>query len=94
MKNRPCDPHVYFDPTPSSKIVPIQNLVRDHVPSEEKLKTAIYRMERAARGLHPKRHPVSVKLRQDGKYLVVDGNTTTTVLMDWGCTHLIAQIVD
>ena len=60
------------------------------MPTAKKLKKAQDLLEKARRGEYPKREPVSVQKLPDGRYLVLDGNTTTTVLKCWGCTHLIA----
>lgn len=51
-------------------------------------------MERAAKNMHPKRKPITIKKMKDGKYLVVDGNTTTTVFMSWGCSDILADEIE
>jgi hypothetical protein len=89
-KNGRCDPYLYFQRTPGSKKVRLVQLFRDHTPSEEKIAEAVSRMEKAAEGEYPKREPITIRKLTGGKYLVVDGNTTTTVMRQWGCTHIIA----
>jgi hypothetical protein len=85
-----CDPGQYFERPAGSKEVRIDLLIRDHIPSPEKITEAVLRMEKARKGEYPKREPISVKKLDNGKLLVVDGNTTTTVMKDWGCKHIIA----
>ena len=92
--NKICDMSNYFEESSNSILIPVNHLVRDHLPSDEKIDVAVDLMLRAANGSHPKREPVSVRKLPDGRFLVVDGNTTTTVLMRWGCSHVLANEID
>ena len=85
-----CNPDHYFERPAGSMVIPIERCVRDHVPTDKKLEKARELLEMALRGEHPKREPVSVRKLPDGRYLILDGNTTTTVLKSWGCVYLIA----
>ena len=89
-----CDPDQYFDKPPGARIIRIDRLVRDHIPSQAKLAEAVYRMEKAGKGEYPKRKPISIRKLDNGKYHVVDGNTTTTAMMEWGCEQIIALEID
>ena len=86
-----CDIRSYFEIPSGSIILKIQDLVFDHEPSEEKIIKATNRMEMAKIGKFPKRKPIKVRKLSDGRFLILDGNTTTTVLKNWGCTRVIAQ---
>ena len=90
LKKKSCNPYLYFQRTPGSRKVRLSRLSRDHIPSEEKVAEAVSRMEKAARGEYPKREPITIRKTAGGRYLVVDGNTTTTVMRQWGCSHIIA----
>jgi hypothetical protein len=86
-----CDIFSLFEVPSSSVILKINDLVFDHEPSEEKIVKATNRMEMARIGKFPKRKPIKVRKLSNNKYLILDGNTTTTVLKKWGCSQVIAQ---
>ena len=55
--------------------------------------TAIARMADAAAGTIPRRAPLTVVQRADGRYVIQDGNATAQALMLAGKTHVPAQIL-
>jgi hypothetical protein len=83
----------FFKKTEKSIILNIENLVLDHNPTPEKIKKAEFRMKNAKMGKYPKRNPITVIKLPKGKYKVLDGNTSTTVLRAWGNKIVLAEIV-
>jgi hypothetical protein len=93
-KNDRCDPEQYFEHPPGSVLIRIDLLDRDHLPAPEKIQKATELLNMARHGKHPKREPITIRSKEDGRYLVLDGNTTTTVLKSWGCEWIVARDVD
>ncbi|MHA1729156.1 MAG: hypothetical protein ACTSWY_10545 [Promethearchaeota archaeon] len=89
--NDPCNVSLYFKRPKGSKTIDIELLILDHMPSTEKIEKAKSYMEKARKDEYPKREPVKIQKLSNGKYRVLDGNTTTTILKNWGCTHVIAM---
>lgn len=83
----------FFKKTENSIILNMENLVLDHNPTPEKIKKAEFRMKNAKMGKYPKRKPISVIELQNGRYKVLDGNTSTTVLRSWGYKFILAELV-
>jgi hypothetical protein len=87
------NPLIYFETTKNSFLIPINLLVKDHEPSEEKKnKTRKYMNLLKSGANKSKREPILVrKISNSNKYLVLDGNTTTTVAPEYGLTKLVAM---
>ena len=83
----------FFKKTENSIILNIEILVLDHHPTPERIKKAEFRITNAKIGKYPKRKPISVVELPKGKYKVLDGNTTTTVLKSLGYNFVLAEIV-
>jgi hypothetical protein len=88
-----ANPMDYFKTTENSFIVPISALVKEHEPSEEKKDKARRYMILSSLGTNKdKRDPIKVWwIPRTKKYLVIDGNTTTTVAPEFGLKELIAE---
>ena len=88
-----CNLKFYFERPPDSIIVDISLLILDHTPLPEKIEKAKDFMERAKKGEYPKREPISIQKLPDGKYKVLNGNTTTTILKSLGCKEIVAMVL-
>jgi hypothetical protein len=84
----------FFNKTKNSFILNIEVLVLDHHPTPDRIKKAEFRITNAKIGKYPKRKPISVVELPEGKYRVLDGNTTTTVLKSLGYNFVLAEIVE
>jgi len=90
----PEDHGAYFNLTPDTHTVSLDDLLSTKTESENKqgLENAPKRMEAAARGAVPRRDPITVRRRADGKFDVVDGNGTVTTAREFGWKKLPVRI--
>ena len=82
----------YFKDTFSSVSIKLSDLVAREAPDPERLKTAHARMKAAKDGAFEKRKPIYVFQMGNGKYKVLDGNTTLHALMELGETEAVVEI--
>ena len=84
--------YLFFNKTENSFILNIEVLVLDHQSTPDRIKKAEFRVKNAKIGKYPRRKPISVVELPEGKYRVLDGNTTTTVLRSLGYKFVLAEI--
>lgn len=82
MKNAAFQESPYFIQTQDSLTVPLKDLVARENPEPLRLERARQLMLAAGAGLGEKRKPMDVVPMADGRYRVVDGNTTLHVLRE------------
>lgn len=82
----------YFKDTFSSVSVKLSDLVAREAPDPERLKTAHARMKAAKDGVFEKRKPIYVFQMGNGKYKILDGNTTFHALLELGETEAVVEI--
>ena len=95
-KVMPEDAPRYFNmDKPGTHIVPLDQLVSTKTDEENKQGggNGAKRMLAAYLGKLGKRDPISVKLRADGKYDILDGNGTYTCVKQYGWKALPVEIV-
>ena len=85
----PHDPWAYFDNPPGTILLPVDRLINTRARPKG-IRNANLFMSQAARGIKPRRAPVSVEERPDGLWLVRDGNSTTINALLSGWSHLPA----
>lgn len=68
----------YFEKVSDSMLLPLDQLISTRL-REKGVRNAFRLMEKAARGETPKRAPLTVASRTDGKWDIVDGNSTVAV---------------
>ncbi|MFC3229169.1 hypothetical protein ACFOGJ_18125 [Marinibaculum pumilum] len=73
----------YFKEKPNTIFIPTHLLILSRARGIG-IENALIKMDEAARGLRPRRNPISVSRRNDGRYLVLDGNSTTIVAVAAG----------
>lgn len=88
-------PSNYFQMTPGSQLMPLSNLVStkseaDNMASQPETER---RMWAAASGKIKKRKPLKVRLGDDGKYHIIDGNATFTAAKRHGFSAVPVQVV-
>jgi len=69
---------LYFSRVPGALEIDL-SLLSARRCMKDSTKRAWELMSRAARGEHPKREPISVVRADDGKFVIVDGNSTFAV---------------
>ncbi|MEX2352218.1 MAG: hypothetical protein WD529_07275 [Balneolaceae bacterium] len=82
----------YFKMQEGAENVPLNRVVLGRKPKEAACDRALGHMKKASGGAIQKRHPVTV-YKEGGKYIVVDGNCTTTVARRSGWKKLPVTIV-
>lgn len=81
----------YFD-TSHGVEIPITQLLQSRVRNKGILNAAVL-MQQAGQGLLEKRQPISIQpLPETDKYVVVDGNSTTTIARAAGWTSIWCKI--
>jgi hypothetical protein len=76
-------PPRYFEATPGAVVIAVSDLVLSHVRPPG-INSALEKMAAAYRGDHPPRPPITVKAMENGKFLVLDGNSTSAVAIAAG----------
>lgn len=74
----------FFDLPPGCLILPVSSILPRQAPDPARVKKALAKMSAAARGLGPKRPPLTVAAMEDGRYLLLDGNSTLHALLILG----------
>jgi hypothetical protein len=85
------DPDKYFH-TEGATMVPVEKLHQTRARPEG-IGNAVQRMAAAYRGEYGKRGPIHVQEQDDGSFLVLDGNSTTTIATAAGWKHIPALVV-
>jgi len=83
---------LYFLPDSESVDLPLDKLE----PSRRRPTGVLHaaeRMEAAAKGEYSRRAPISVTPIGDGRFRIVDGNSTYAVAMEWGWSTIRCRIV-
>jgi ppGpp synthetase/RelA/SpoT-type nucleotidyltranferase len=76
----------------TAKLVPVSNLVVEKENPRKSIDKAKGFMKGAFEGKNPKRGPIKVNKRSDGKYLVVDGNATTVAAREMNIGKLYVEV--
>jgi len=82
----------YFEATDRSIIVPIDKLVRREKPTPKRLEHAHQYMKDVQAGTGKKRGPIHALAMGNGKYKILDGNTTLQALKDLGEGHAVVEV--
>jgi hypothetical protein len=82
----------YFVNTPNSVTVPLADIVSRETPDPERVKRAHQLMMDAKAGKGEKRKPIEVVKMENGKYRVIDGNSTLQALKELNETTAIVKI--
>ena len=72
----------YFAHTPGSVALPLTDIVARETPDPERVKRARQLMRDAKSGKGKKRKPIEVMKMENGKYRVIDGNSTLQALRE------------
>ena len=72
----------YFVNTPDSVAIPLSNIVARETPGPERVTRALQLMMDAKAGKRDKRKPIEVVKMENGKYRVIDGNSTLHALRE------------
>jgi DNA-directed RNA polymerase subunit K/omega len=82
----------YFVNTPNSVAVPLTDIAVRETPDPERVKRALQLMMDAKDGKREKRKPIEVMKTKNGKYRVIDGNTTLQALKELDETTAVVTI--
>ena len=80
-------PRRYFEVAPDTVFIPVSSLVLSHV-RQSGIDSALKKMAAAYHGSHDPRPPISVRVMEDGKFLVLDGNSTSAVAIAAGWSDI------
>ena len=72
----------YFVNTPDSVAIPLSNIVARETPEPKRVTRALQLMMDAKAGKRDKRKPIEVVKTENGKYRVIDGNSTLHALRE------------
>ena len=82
----------YLKSTDTSIIIPMEKLVGREAPDPKRMEHAHEYMKGAKEGTGEKRKPISVMAMGNGKYKILDGNTTFHALQELGEGKAIVEI--
>jgi len=82
----------YFVNTLDSVAVPLADIVCRETPDPERVKRAHQLMMDAKAGKGEKRKPIEVMKMENGKYRVIDGNSTLQALKELNETTAVVEI--
>jgi hypothetical protein len=89
----PEDPERYFEIAPDTRLVPLSSLEPTRARPEGIL-NANRLMRAAYDATHPKRAPLSVDPLGDGRYRILDGNSTYANALHSGWKSMPVALVD
>lgn len=89
----PEAPGRYFLLDKQTVMVPLDDMDTTRARPEGIAKAEPY-MRKAYEGTHTKRKPITLRKKPNGRYEVVDGNSTTAIARKHGWTSLPAHLVD
>ena len=82
----------YFLNTPDSAAIPLADIVAREAPDPERVRRAHQWMRDAKEGNRKKRKPIEVVKLENGKYGVIDGNSTLQALRELNEATAIVRI--
>jgi len=82
----------FFVNTPDSVAVPLADIVARETADPERVKRARQLMMEAKAGIREKRMPIEVMKTENGKFRVIDGNSTLQALKDIAETTAVVKI--
>ena len=82
----------FFKDTFTSQVISLDKLVPREEPNPERVKRAHAKMSAAKAGTGEKRSPVKVFDMGNGKFKVLDGNTTLQALKELGETEVVVEV--
>jgi hypothetical protein len=82
----------YFVNTPDSIVVPLAEIAARETADPQRVKRARQLMMDARAGKGEKRKPIEVMMTENGKYGVIDGNTTLQALKELQETTAVVTI--
>ena len=82
----------YFAYTPDSLTVPLADIVARETPDPVRVKRAHQLLVDAKAGKGEKREPIEVMKMENGKYRVIDGNSTLHALKELQETTAVVKI--
>lgn len=85
-----CNP--YFKITPESRVLNLDLLIAREPSDPDRVVRAKILMEQALTGVGEKRNPIGIVQLDNGKFRVLDGNTTLQALRDLGETVAIVEV--
>jgi hypothetical protein len=74
--------------------MPLSHLIPREAADPQRLKNARLRMAAAKAGTFAKRKPIGVLDFGNGKFKVVDGNTTFHALLELGETEAVVEVLE
>ena len=83
----------YFKITPNSRMLNLDLLIARELADPNRVARAKILMEQASTGVGEKRNPIGIIPLANGKFKVLDGNTTLQALRDMGETVAIVEII-
>ena len=92
MKIDISDDSPYFVNTPDSVAVPLADIAARETPDPERVKRAHQLMRNATERKGEKRKPIEVMIMENGKYRVIDGNSTLQALRELDETTAVVKI--
>jgi|GEM_PF-1375141 len=82
----------YFNIAPKSRMLNLKLLVAREPANPERVVIAKILMEQASTGVGEKRNPIGVVPLDNGRFRIIDGNTTLQALRDMGETVAVVEI--
>ena len=82
----------YFKITPESRMLNLDLLVAREPADPDRVVRAKILMEQASAGVGQKRNPIGIVPLDNGKFRVLDGNTTLQALRDLGETMAVVEV--
>ena len=83
----------YIHETRRSIVVPVERIHLTENVSSLSIERAKRNMQRALNGFMSKREPLTVRLRSDGEYDVLDGNNTLSALRELGAKNVPVEVI-
>lgn len=83
----------YFKITPNSRMLNLDLPIAREPADPNRVARAKILMEQASTGVGEKRNPIGIIPLDNGKFKVLDGNTTLQALRDMGETVAIVEII-
>ena len=84
----------FFIMTPCSCVLSLAQILPREAPDPDRVRRAHALMKEAARGVQPKRPPITVRRLGINCYKIIDGNSTFHALLELGEREAVVEISD
>lgn len=84
----------FFIITPASCVLPLAQILPREAPDPDRVRRAHALMKEAARGVQPKRPPITVRRLGINRYKIIDGNSTFHALLELREREAVVEISD